>query len=100
MLSNLSNEVWNKVGFIEGHGNSNSPKQYSFVDEKVIGGSNFAYRLKQIDIDGSYEYSDVVEVKVIPTKFVLQQNYPNPFNPTTKINYSVPVKISCFFNSF
>jgi lysophospholipase L1-like esterase len=28
----------------------------------------------------------------LPTKFGLKQNYPNPFNPTTKINYSVPVK--------
>ncbi|MCB9250222.1 MAG: T9SS type A sorting domain-containing protein [Ignavibacteriales bacterium] len=67
-------------------------KKYSFVDATVNGGSNFAYRLKQVDIDGSYEYSDVVEVQVVPTKFALDQNYPNPFNPTTKINYSVPSK--------
>ena len=46
------------IGFIEGHGNSNSPKQYSFTDKNLIGGSRFSYRLKQIDNDGTFEYSD------------------------------------------
>jgi len=51
------------------------------------------YRLKQIDFDGKFEYSDVVEVNYdAPVKFVLDQNYPNPFNPTTKISYEIQVK--------
>ena len=49
------------------------------------------YRLKQIDFDGSYHYSDFVEVEVIsPTSFFLKQNYPNPFNPSTQIRYGIP----------
>ena len=81
---------WEMIGFIEGHGNSNSPKQYSFTDKNLIGGSLFKYRLKQIDNDGSYEYSDEIEVEIIPTEFALYQNYPNPFNPSTKIRYQLP----------
>jgi hypothetical protein len=51
----------------------------------------YAYRLKQIDIDGSVEYSNIVEIEIAaPDKFSLEQNYPNPFNPTTTIKYSVP----------
>ena len=84
---------WENIGFVEGHGNSNSPKDYSFVDaDKLIG--TIKYRLKQIDIDGAFEYSDIVEVNInsdLPAKFELTQNYPNPFNPTTTINYTVPV---------
>lgn len=91
-LSELNADDWKSIGFIEGHGNSNSTKLYSFIDESISGGSNFVYRLKQIDIDGKYEYSDLVEIKVVPVNFELTQNYPNPFNPTTKIKYSVPVK--------
>lgn len=83
---------WSKIGFVEGHGNSNSPKDYSFEDNnppiEIL-----QYRLKQIDFDGKFEYSDVVEVNYdAPVKFVLDQNYPNPFNPTTKISYEIPVK--------
>ncbi len=81
---------WEMIGFIEGHGNSNSPKQYSFTDKNLIGGSLFKYRLKQIDNDGTYEYSDEIEVEIVPTEFALYQNYPNPFNPNTQIRYQLP----------
>ena len=82
-------QSWNKIAFVEGHGNSNSPKYYSFIDKSVSSGK-YNYRLKQIDIDGSYEYSDIVEVDLgLPSEFKLTQNYPNPFNPTTTISYSI-----------
>jgi len=86
----LESRLWEKIGFIVGHGNSNSSNNYRFIDENIIAGECF-YRLKQIDINGDYEYSDEIEVFVqAPTKFNLEQNYPNPFNPSTKINYSIP----------
>ncbi|MFZ2863816.1 MAG: T9SS type A sorting domain-containing protein, partial [Ignavibacteriaceae bacterium] len=82
---------WNSLTFIEGHGNSNSPKEYSYSDKDLFaGGSKFQYRLKQVDTDGKFEYSDIVEVEILPTKFELSQNYPNPFNPSTTIQFSLP----------
>ena len=81
---------WSKVGFVEGHGNSNSPKYYSFSDNSLNESGEYSYRLKQIDIDGSFEYSDIVNINLsAPNNFKLSQNYPNPFNPITSINYSV-----------
>ncbi|MEI7905924.1 MAG: T9SS type A sorting domain-containing protein, partial [Bacteroidota bacterium] len=49
------------------------------------------YRLKQIDRDGKFEYSQTVEVTAAtaPKEFGLEQNYPNPFNPTTVISYQL-----------
>ena len=67
-----------------------TPKQYAFKDKNLIGGSLFKYRLKQIDNDGTYEYSDEIEVEIIPVEFALYQNYPNPFNPSTTIKYQIP----------
>ncbi len=85
-------ESWEKVAFVQGHGNSNSPKYYSYSDKSLNLSGKYLYRLKQIDIDGSYEYSDEVEVDLgLPSEFQLSQNYPNPFNPTTTISYSIPV---------
>jgi hypothetical protein len=81
---------WSKIGFIEGHGNSNSPKDYSFVDSDLSMANIIYYRLKQIDNDGTYEYSHEVEISFIsPDKYSLGQNYPNPFNPSTKIHYKI-----------
>jgi uncharacterized protein YkwD len=85
------NSVWEKIGFVEGHGNSNSPKYYSFIDNSVDISGKYLYRLKQIDIDGKFEYSPETEVNFgTPKKYELNQNYPNPFNPITTINYSLP----------
>jgi len=83
-------QAWNKIGFVSGNGNSSSDKKYSFTDKNISGGSKFNYRLKQIDNDGTFEYSDIVEVEVVPQQFELSQNYPNPFNPSTTINFSLP----------
>lgn len=89
-MSDVQGQDWVVLGFVEGYGNSNSPKEYSFIDENVSGGK-FSYRLKQIDTDGNFEYSKVIEVEFgSPTKFELSQNYPNPFNPTTTIRFSLP----------
>ena len=85
-------EGWEKVGFVNGHGNSNSPKIYSYNDKINIISNNIAYRLKQIDIDGSFEYSEIITITSpnILAEFKLEQNYPNPFNPNTIIRYSIP----------
>ncbi len=87
---------WERIGFVEGAGNSNSPKYYSFIDNKPAASTQLSYRLKQIDNDGKYSYSKeiTVEISAIPTEFSLSQNYPNPFNPTTTIKYSIPVTLS------
>jgi hypothetical protein len=80
------------VGFVKGSGTTTEPKDYSFVDK--FDASDFKtlyYRLRQVDFNGSFEYSDVIEaVYEIPLTYALGQNYPNPFNPSTKIVYSVP----------
>jgi len=81
--------TWQKIGFVPGHGTTTEPQYYSFIDKSVSSGK-YQYRLKQIDYDGTFEYSDIVEVEVgLPTEFSLEQNYPNPFNPTTKIKFTI-----------
>jgi hypothetical protein len=82
---------WTKSGFVEGHGTSDSPNKYSFTDKNVPAGK-YQYRLKQIDRNGAFKYSQTVEVTVgaAPLVFQLSQNYPNPFNPSTTIEFTIP----------
>jgi len=87
--SRAESREWEKIGFVEGHGNSNSPKQYSFYDNPPLKGK-IIYRLKQIDTNGAFEYSDEVELIFQTNKIELYQNYPNPFNPSTIISFSLP----------
>lgn len=86
----VDNNEFEKIGFVEGSGNSSSTKHYSFVDNQLSGGNKFAYRLKQIDHDGTFSYSSIQEVELTLSKYELTQNYPNPFNPATTIEYSLP----------
>jgi hypothetical protein len=88
---NERSEDWESIGIVNGNGTTTETKSYSYIDENLSSGI-YQYRLKQIDFDGSFEYSNIVEAEILPpAKFSLEQNYPNPFNPTTKISWQSPI---------
>ena len=90
-IERSSGSEYQVVGFVAGHGTTTDLQNYSYTDQNVNAGS-YSYRLKQIDFNGAFEYSNVIEIEVIGVKeFALSQNYPNPFNPSTKINFSLAV---------
>ena len=90
----LSQISWQRIGFIQGSGTTTESNHYLFIDKHISTG-NYFYRLKQIDFDGTFNYSKEVEVNVnTPLKFSLSQNYPNPFNPTTTIKYAIPKTVN------
>jgi photosystem II stability/assembly factor-like uncharacterized protein len=96
-INNRGFEIQRKFGtndylslsFIKGQGSSQKIQSYSYTDENLKSGK-YSYRLKQIDFNGTFEYSKTIEVELkSPNKFDLRQNYPNPFNPQTIINYQL-----------
>ena len=83
---------WMQIGFVKGNGTTTEIHTYTFTDNNAVQGK-YQYRLKQTDLNGSFKYSQTVEVTIeLPLNFYLSQNYPNPFNPTTNIKYQIPEK--------
>jgi len=98
------NEVWKKIDFLNGTGNSNTQNNYVYEDKNLASGK-YRYRLKQIDFNGNFEYHELSNEVVIgiPVSTELMQNYPNPFNPVTNILYRLSensyVTLKVFDNS-
>lgn len=92
------NSAFTTIGFVDGNGTTTNRLTYQFTDVNLKD-SRYYYRLKQIDFDGTSEYSHEIMVDIPAlADFILHQNYPNPFNPSTKIRFTIPersmVKIS------
>jgi hypothetical protein len=85
---------WETISFVPGFGTTTEPKNYQYEDDYsfLAYEGTILYRLKQVDYDGSYEFSEQVAVDVtfVPSEIYISQNYPNPFNPSTTIIYSLP----------
>jgi hypothetical protein len=85
------NKSFYEITFVQGNGTTTEIHDYTYTDRNTNSGTYY-YRLKQIDYDGTINYSESVELDIsVPEVFLLSQNYPNPFNPSTKIKFSLPV---------
>ncbi len=83
---------------LNGAGNSSQAIQYTWVDNSVINGNTYWYKLIDVDVDGirtehgpisaTPNAVDVPTVQRVPNAFYLK-NYPNPFNPGTEITFDL-----------
>jgi hypothetical protein len=91
LIQRRQEDQWQQVGRVKGHGTTIEPQEYGFTDNGLTLGNHY-YRLKQVDFDGSYEYSDIKAVTISAEgqqdKEVQLQLYPNPVSNqlTLKVN--------------
>jgi hypothetical protein len=90
----LDGTTFETVGEVVGHGNSTVTIDYGFTDPNLSshGVSVIYYRLKQVDVDGHYEYSNIasVEVKSAQQIFHIISTYPNPFADHFSVSFFAP----------
>ncbi len=85
----VDHNQFERIGFVQGRGTTTEAQQYSFADQ--ISSGRYYYRLKQVDLNGVSDYSNIIEVELgLPSEYTLNQNYPNPFNPSTRISFTLP----------
>jgi hypothetical protein len=84
-------EAWKNIGTVKGHGTTIEKQSYNFQDPDVKAGQTYYYRLKQVDFDGSYEYSDVKAVTISrdeASQTSALAVYPNPAGQTLNVAFT------------
>lgn len=74
----MDGKVFKTIGFVEGNGTTIEKQQYAFQDNEVTPKQFYYYRLKQVDFDGSFEYSNVVTASILGNNKTTLSVYPNP----------------------
>ena len=85
-------EAWENIGTIKGHGTTIEKQTYNFQDPDVKAGQTYYYRLKQVDFDGSYAYSDVKAVTLDGRASSAISIHPNPVS--AQLHLTVNTKTS------
>lgn len=82
-----SNGDWATIATIAPKGNASN--SYSTTNAGLTNGKHL-YRLKMMDKDGKFTYSNVIALEVSSKNlFVLNQNYPNPVKGLTQLSYQL-----------
>ncbi len=83
---------WISIGFVNGIGYSTIERNYLLIDNNIQLNKIYHYRLKQLDFDGNFSYSNevVIRVKDLQKDQLLLSNHPNPFNGIQTIKYNLP----------
>ncbi len=85
-------EEFRSLGFVQGAGTSTSPLAYDFLDQDVKHGKSYEYRLRQVDYDGTLDYSRSITLRYEFADELFISNSPNPFQTSTDIVFNLPFK--------
>ena len=86
----LDGRSFETVGFVKGAGNSNTRLSYVFNDQSAFAktaATVLYYRLKQVDMNGKFAYSQIAKVSIDDKELNAVSAYPNPFNDAMQVNF-------------
>ena len=93
-------DYFEKIAFVDAKGaNKASANAYNYIDTKADLSNVIYYRLKQLDNDGKYKYSPIVEIDADNSATVVSA-YPNPLLNSTKIDLRVAQNVSAVISVY
>lgn len=97
-----TDSAFQKAGYVPGAGTTTEIQHYTFSHSPDnAAGKEVRYRLKQIDFDGTFEYSDTITLQMpLANTMLLHKAYPNPFNPATTLSFSLPTQSDVHLNVY
>ena len=86
--------AWTEVGFVPSRaegGTTNEPLRYQFTDADLpFAADRLEYRLRQVDVDGTTDVTDPVEIARTVNKLELRKTLPNPARGQATVRFAVP----------
>ena len=79
VLRSIDGKSFVKIGTIAGNGNSNSLINYTYTDKTLLSAKVIYYRLKQLDYNGKFAYTDIIKVRNTEEISTEMKVYPNPY---------------------
>jgi hypothetical protein len=78
-----------KIGWVAGNGNTNTTSHYRMEDVNVVPNQVYYYRLRQLDVNGQFKYSNIVEGKIVAVNAFAAALYPNPTNGELSLQFTI-----------
>ncbi len=82
----INGKDFSAIGFVKGNGNTSVVSNYSYLDGSKLPSGTLYYRLKQIDLDGAYKYSNIIQVNFENFSFNV---YPNPVVDNSAVQFQL-----------
>lgn len=87
--------IFEKMKFIHGKGTTTTTQQYTFRDNKIKSATQYYYRLRQVDFDGKFKYSNIIAIKSSSAP-ISTKVFPNPAH--NSINLQVNTSNNTFID--
>lgn len=83
--------LFQAVGEVAAAGNSQDAQSYRYTDHKIttLSSSVLYYRLRQIDLDGQFDYSEMEEIRLSDTQSFSLLAYPNPADQLVQVRFEM-----------
>lgn len=91
----IDGHIFTPIALVPAHSDRQAPNKYAFLDPAIVqtGHSELYYRIKQLDYNGQFQYSDQLYLQLNKNFGLILQTYPNPFREQLRLSYQASSRL-------